>query len=32
MAYVHVAYAVVWGLQFGFALWIAVRWVREKHS
>lgn len=28
MAYVHIAYSVVWGLHFGFALWIAVQWRR----
>ncbi len=28
IAYVHLAYAVVWGLQFGYAAWIAVQWRR----
>ena len=26
IAYVHIAYAVVWGLHFGYAIWIAVQW------
>ena len=26
IAYVHIAYAVVWGLHFGYAAWVAVQW------
>ena len=26
LAYVHIAYAVVWGLHFGYALWIGLQW------
>ena len=25
-AYVYIAYSIVWGLHFGFAVWIAVQW------
>ena len=25
IGYVHIAYSVVWGIHFGYALWIAAR-------
>ena len=26
IAYVHIAYAVVWLLQFGYVLWMVAQW------
>jgi hypothetical protein len=30
MAYVHVAYSIVWGLHLAFVLWIIVSWRRTN--
>jgi hypothetical protein len=29
IGYVHVAYAVVWGLHFGYGLWVFTQWRRS---
>ena len=30
IGYVHIAYAVVWGLQFGYVAWIVTKLRRER--
>jgi len=32
MAYVHIAYAVVWGLHLGYAAWVVVQLRRTRKA